>query len=204
MFYGSYQYNVDAKNRICITTEYRDEHGQDFVCRVSHEPVACVHCMNEKQLDTEHVKFMSKYGNFRSTDKLEMEFYSNVFKIKLDTQGRITLTQEAKNRAKLSDSVYVVGAGTTFKIMSAENYELMNSETDRALSEIDKSADAHFELNVEGFSKASTPVEKLVRDFERSQGIGATAAQDNAPAGYDAAVEALRMLLGGMRGGNGN
>lgn len=182
MFCGSYQYNVDPKNRVCIPPEFRDEIGSEFYCRASREPVACIYCFGLDKVDTEFVRFSSRYRNYADYDLFESEFYSNLYKAKIDTQGRITITQEARNKAQISDNVYVIGSGTNFRIMSAEVYESRNRESDKAISKIRQSEQSHYDANISRIGQLTTSDDKLLSDLEASQNPGGAKQPDNGAA----------------------
>lgn len=136
-FRGTYLHTIDQKSRIFMPSSFRDELGKSVNVRLVSGANTYIQCFSESEFDRLFEKYMDKYGEFEDEDILVMKFNAGTFPAVVDAQGRVSLPPEMRERAGISENAYVLGAGRTVSIMSAECYETMFSAYDSTHEQID-------------------------------------------------------------------
>lgn len=118
VFCGEYQYQIDEKNRLRLPPQLKELLGSSAVIIQGNNGNLYIH--------TEEVanKMKEKISAIPITDveaqKAVAQFYSSMYTIKEDTQGRFILPANLKKFAGIEKEVVYVGAGDRVEIWSAE------------------------------------------------------------------------------------
>ena len=137
MFTGEYEHNVDAKNRIFVPARFRDELGETF--------------MVARDLRGARLKMFSLEGwqNYiapimeqerKISEKALRYLHRNAMQVSPDSQGRILLSRELLDYAKICKSAVIVGCSSYAEIWSAENWraELDSENNDEISRELER------------------------------------------------------------------
>ncbi len=119
MFTGEYEHSVDSKNRIFVPAKFREELGESFIV--------------SRDMRGERLKIFSQKGweeyiapimqqERRISEKALRYLHRNAVQVSPDSQGRILLTRELLDYAKIEKNAVVVGCSTYAEIWSAENW----------------------------------------------------------------------------------
>jgi len=127
VFYGEYNYAMDAKNRIFVPSKFRDELKKEntdyFMITIGLD--GCLY-MFSPSVWNDLIK--NNMEVFRTNDKeqeraFKRYFFSNAFEAKLDEMGRILLSSSHKNYASIKKDVVIIGAGNKIEIWAKEKWE---------------------------------------------------------------------------------
>ena len=104
---GSFQHNIDSKNRLFIPAKLRSSLGDRFVVAKSldKQPCLCIYTLEEWSELDERIKRLS----LAKSSKLLRHKYDESSEVECDPQGRITLTQAQRDFAKLENTAYITG-----------------------------------------------------------------------------------------------
>ena len=101
---GTYVHSLDAKGRLVIPSQLREELGERFYVTVSNE--ACLNGYSEERWEAFRaaVRAMGKKGV-----RLGRTAFANAACCELDAQGRIIIPKELREMANLTKSVTIIG-----------------------------------------------------------------------------------------------
>ena len=128
MFTGEYEHNVDAKNRIFVPARFRDELGETF--------------MVARDLRGARLKMFSLEGwqNYiapimeqerKISEKALRYLHRNAMQVSPDSQGRILLSRELLDYAKICKSAVIWSAENWRAELDSENNDEISRELER-------------------------------------------------------------------------
>ncbi len=123
MFIGTFEHNIDGKNRVFIPSDFRAELGPTFICKlcVSKHPSIQVY----KQEDYQKMSQVSVIGR-QHPEKVRDALAANFLvagETTCDSHGRISLNPFLTKKAKIEGKCIFIGFGDYIEIMSPEVYE---------------------------------------------------------------------------------
>ena len=112
---GKYHHTIDAKGRLCIPSSLRDDLGETFYVSIWMEPCLVAHTKESWE------KRVEKFNAMPAKDQKKIRpFFANAAKCDVDSQGRILLPQDLRDRVGLKKNATVVGVGERAEIWDAE------------------------------------------------------------------------------------
>ena len=120
---GKYNHQLDAKNRFFVPAKFRDALGEKLllVKNVDH----CLSLFSEDEFEKFSEKIQAQ--PMIAQRKMRRDFFSNIWSVDIDSQGRVAIPDEYKEYAGLDRSVYILGCGNYAEIWSEEAYLLQQS-----------------------------------------------------------------------------
>lgn len=112
-FFGSFDYQLDDRNRVPIPPVYRGEFESGGVVSTGTEP--CVVLYTREAFD-EASAAVEALPETDDGDEARRDFYANSFPVQKDGQGRVLLVKELIEHATLRKEVKVVGVGRHMEI----------------------------------------------------------------------------------------
>ena len=114
---GIYNHNLDAKGRLFIPAQLREELGEVFYVTVSHEKCLWAYPHETWQALQERVNALSmlEQGRMRA-------LFAYAAKCEPDSQGRILLPQNLRDFAGLTKSVTVVGSNNHVELWDSDSW----------------------------------------------------------------------------------
>lgn len=130
MFMGEYQHNLDEKSRIVIPSSFRDELKNNFVIAKGLEK--CLYIFSKNEWD----KVVSKLESLPFTKKdvriFKRSFFSGAANVELDKSGRIVISSNLKEYAKINRECVIIGAGDRIEIWDKDEWNnFMNTYEDK-------------------------------------------------------------------------
>ena len=114
MFSGRAYHNIDAKGRIFIPAMYRTELGDKFVvAKGFSDPYLVIYPMSEWEELIEKIDALGMDKNARAIKRYIM---MNANPTEMDSQGRIVLSKEHREFAKLTKEALILGMNRTIEI----------------------------------------------------------------------------------------
>ena len=106
MLIGEYNHTIDAKGRLNFPAKMREVLGESFVVTRG-----LVHCLNVYSL-MEWTKLEQSIGELPRNKRRDIErfFFSGAVEVVPDRQGRIVISANLREYAKLDKNIVVVGA----------------------------------------------------------------------------------------------
>ncbi|WP_338822327.1 division/cell wall cluster transcriptional repressor MraZ [Mycoplasmopsis felifaucium] len=119
--YGTYNRNVDDKNRIMIPAKLRDSLGSKFFMTIGLSGAV------ELRSETAFKKFSSKLLNQSQFSKeariLQRAWLGNSLEIELDSQGRFIIPRLFLEKSAIQKEAILIGVGELIELWGAEKYE---------------------------------------------------------------------------------
>lgn len=155
MFIGTFEHNIDGKNRVFIPAEFREELGQSFVCKLypSKQHPSIQLYKKEDYKNQTQVPVIGRPHPDKMRDALAASFLV-ANSTTCDSHGRISLNSVITKRARIDGKCIFVGFGEYIEIMSPEVYESYidkiyddNEQYEQAFT---KEAELYREMTAEG------------------------------------------------------
>ncbi len=124
MFRGSYEHQLDDKNRMRIPTKFKPElvgeHGEKKYSFMRGKN-NCICVIQDEVLD-ELLYSLSEEGISEASKEAALVF-SNVFSAEEDAQGRVVLPATLKRMAGIKKELLILGRGNRLEIWAPDKYE---------------------------------------------------------------------------------
>ena len=123
MLVGKYKHQLDAKNRFFVPAKYRESLGEKLLLVKNVDRCLSLFAEDEFMKFSEKINAQPMIGQ----RKMRRDFFSNIWSVDIDSQGRIAIPDEYKQFAGLDRSIYILGCGSYAEIWSEEAYLLQQS-----------------------------------------------------------------------------
>ncbi len=131
MFTGEFKHSIDAKNRMFLPATIREEIGEEvFVVKGVDECIA-VYPKDAWESFTEKLNLLPEM----KARRVKRTLMASALKTKIDSQGRVLITQSHKAYAGLDKNVYVIGVGNHVEIWDEDKWLAENDINSEELAE---------------------------------------------------------------------
>ncbi len=133
-FFGTYERNLDAKNRLQLPSKLVKEVPEHFYLLRGFEGAISIYEENEFNAylgNLEKMNFLSEKA--RTYMRLAL---SSVEVLDVDSHGRISLSASTMKRYKLSNEIIIIGVLDHFEIWDKKAYEDYQNKNDETYEEI--------------------------------------------------------------------
>ena len=124
---GTYEHNIDGKNRLFVPAKFRNILGNEFIYRVRRSKYPSIQLYSKKQFFKEAEAAVEGIVDEMERKMILNKKYLGTGEADCDAQGRIVLTGETAKIAKLEKACILTGFGDYVEIMSPEVYEAYNA-----------------------------------------------------------------------------
>ncbi len=112
VFTGEYKHAIDPKNRMFLPATLRDELGDEVYVVKGVDSCIAVYTKDAWESFTDKINSLPEM----QVRRVKRILFASAVKTKLDSQGRILISQGHKEYAGLDKNVYVVGVGNHIEI----------------------------------------------------------------------------------------
>lgn len=132
---GTYEHNLDSKNRVFVPAKQRDILGESFVIRVKPSRFSHIDCFTEETYEKKVAAELAQCTSEFMRERQLFKSYSNATIVTVDSQGRICINAAALKLAHIEKECIFVGLGDYVQIWSPETYaayyeEIYNESTE--------------------------------------------------------------------------
>ena len=122
---GTHRHTLDAKNRLSMPAQFRDELGEYFY--VVKAPDECLFVYDQEGWDrlTEQIRLKSATRGDRNNQRFA---YVGADRLSLDKNGRFVISQEFIDYAGLKKDVVVFGCDNRIEIWDAKAWDDMMTD----------------------------------------------------------------------------
>lgn len=124
---GTYEHNIDGKNRLFVPAKFRAVLGSEFIFKVCRSKYPSVQLYSKAQFQKEVDEALRGVTAEVLKRNIKAQKYLGTGEAVCDAQGRIVLGGETAKIAKLDKACILTGFGDYVEIMSPEVYEAYNS-----------------------------------------------------------------------------
>ncbi|WP_406616742.1 division/cell wall cluster transcriptional repressor MraZ [Mycoplasmopsis adleri] len=132
--YGTFNRNVDEKNRVAIPAKLRDSLGSKFYMTIGLSGVIELRSEAEYNIFAEKLLSQSQFST--NARMLQRAWLGNTQEIELDSQSRFIIPKQFLLKANIQKEVVLIGVGNLIELWAADEYEnYLSSVTDEKLEE---------------------------------------------------------------------
>jgi MraZ protein len=131
MLTGEYEHTLDNKGRLFVSNKLRsqidaEEHGSSFYLVLGANGILCLYPeMYFQQIALAGAPRMAAPDEAVTFERLSFALAS---KVELDRQGRLLLNEKIRRRAKLTNTLTLVGVRDHIELWNTENWETYLSD----------------------------------------------------------------------------
>lgn len=122
-FTGSFEHNLDSKNRLFVPAKFRERLGDSFVIRVKPSRHPHIECFTEEEFEKRVERELSRASDEYTREKLLFASRSNANVVTVDSQGRISVNATILKYSGLEKTGLFVGMGDHVQIWNPEKYD---------------------------------------------------------------------------------
>ncbi len=127
---GKESRKFDQVNRVALPTCFRKYIGETAILMKSLQKEPCIMLFPEESWEDFSYAFINSFDDPVKRSKAQRRLADRVEKITIDKSGRISIKDDFKEYAQLSDEAYFVGMMDRVEIWSAENWNEINTDDD--------------------------------------------------------------------------
>lgn len=155
MFVGTYEHNMDAKNRVFVPAKFREELGENIYYKLyASKECPSIQLYSEAEFRKQFEDPVSGITNLAKKRALLAQIYLATGTTSYDNQGRINISSVIAEKAGLEKQCIFVGFGSYVEVMSPvayENYlEKMCQINAKDECAVDDEADVYRQMMSEG------------------------------------------------------
>ncbi len=122
-FIGSYEHNLDSKNRVFVPAKFRDKLGENFIIRVKPSRFPHVECFTEEAFDEKVEAEIAACTDEASRERLAFASRSNASPVTVDSQGRICIGSKILKYSEIKKEALFIGMGDYVQIWNPDIYD---------------------------------------------------------------------------------
>lgn len=119
---GTYEHNIDGKNRLFVPAKFRAILGNEFIYRVRRSKFPSIQLYSKEQFFKEAEEAVEGIKDETERKIILNKKYLGTGEAVCDTQGRIVVSSYLARMAKLEKECVLTGFGDFVEIMSADVY----------------------------------------------------------------------------------
>ncbi len=125
MFYGTYEHNIDKKNRIIIPAKFREAISEKGVEKlyVNQGLDGCLFIFPEDEWRALESKYKAMEFTKGEVRKFNRMFFSGAVECLPDKQWRILVPEYLKDYAGLSKNIVIIGVANRMEIWDKKKWE---------------------------------------------------------------------------------
>ncbi|MBO8461234.1 MAG: division/cell wall cluster transcriptional repressor MraZ [Firmicutes bacterium] len=129
LFFGSYEHNLDNKNRVMLPSKFRSMIKGNLFCMTGFE--GCLSLYTEDDFN----KLSQKLSQYSFNSKAEREYirtiYASVIELEIDKVGRILLPTSIVNKYGIPKTVSIIGVGDHLEIWDTNKWNEYNKNSEK-------------------------------------------------------------------------
>ena len=142
---GKFNHSVDAKGRLIIPAKLRDGLGGSFVLTEGLD--GCIYGYAQEEWDKLSAQIMALPSNNPKVRAMQRNFNHSGTDVDIDSQGRIVVPTELREKAQIIKEVVVAGNGNKIEIWSRERYDELFGEPTSLTDLMDDLSELGLEIN---------------------------------------------------------
>jgi MraZ protein len=134
MFIGEYQHNIDVKGRLIIPSKFRDKLGETFIVTRGLDQCLFGYSLAEWSVIEDKLKTLPLTK--KDARAFTRFFFSGAIECEMDKMGRINISPNLRQYAKLEKECVVVGVTNRIEIWDQTTWNTYMNESEGSFGEI--------------------------------------------------------------------
>ena len=123
MFIGTFEHNLDGKNRVILPVKFRNGLGEEFICKFHASKYPSIQLYNAEQFERSRDEALMRARTPIEKRNILAQFHLGTDTASCDGQGRVVLNQMITEAAEIEKNCIFVGFGEYIEVMSPANYK---------------------------------------------------------------------------------
>lgn len=123
--FGTYEKNLDSKNRIVIPSKFREELGDVIFITLSFEKA--LEIRSKKSFKEFSDKITSNNSLDSNMRQLSRYIFANTMEVNIDKSGRALVLENLLKKANIEKEITIVGLGDKAEIWAKDKFEAITS-----------------------------------------------------------------------------
>lgn len=127
MLVGTYEHNIDGKNRLFVPSKFRAELGSEFIYKVFRSKYPSIQLYRKEDFERELIESTKDIRDEQKKRRAMAKKCLGTGEAVCDNQGRIVLNMSLAKDVKIEKECILSGFGTYVEIMSREVYDAFSA-----------------------------------------------------------------------------
>lgn len=123
MFLGTFEHNLDGKNRVFLPARFRKELGDEFIYKYHASKYPSIQLYNSEQFEKSRQEALLRARTPVEKRNILAQYHMGTDIASCDSQGRVVLNQMVTAAAEIEKACIFVGFGDYVEVMSPANYK---------------------------------------------------------------------------------
>ncbi len=123
MFVGTFEHNLDGKNRVILPVRFRKGLGEEFYCKFHASKYPSIQLYSAEQFEQARQEALLRARSPIEKRNILAQFHLGTDVASCDAQGRVILNQMVTQAAEIEKTCIFVGFGEHIEVMSPANYK---------------------------------------------------------------------------------
>ncbi len=131
MLIGTYSHTIDDKNRLSLPSKFRKEMGRSVVVTPGLD--SCLFVFTSKQWETISERLSGREGSMLQSDNRSLNRYllGMAVEVEVDAAGRMLIPDHPRTRAKLDETVGLIGVRDRVEIWDEATWKSYSTEVEK-------------------------------------------------------------------------
>ncbi|WP_088043904.1 division/cell wall cluster transcriptional repressor MraZ [Bacillus sp. EAC] len=134
MFIGEYQHNIDVKGRLIIPSKFRDKLGENFIVTRGLDQCLFGYSLDEWRVIEDKLRTLPLTK--KDARAFTRFFFSGAMECEMDKMGRINITPNLRQYAKLEKECVVVGVTNRIEIWDQSTWNTYMNESEESFGDL--------------------------------------------------------------------
>ncbi len=140
-FIGSFEHNLDAKNRLFVPAKFREGLSSHFLIKAVVSEYPCIEAFRKEDYDTATEETLASVADPAIRRMRRFAAYAGTSDVTVDAQGRIPISSKIAEIAGLTKETLVVGMGDHVEIWNPALFAAYNETVDAWGEENEKASE---------------------------------------------------------------
>ncbi len=122
MLIGTFEHNLDGKNRVFVPAKFRDELGETVYYTFHSSKYPSIQLYSKQGFEEALEEALAEAKDRTERRNIRAEFMMGAGEANYDSQGRVVFSQITTKQAEITKQCIFVGFGDYVEVMSPENY----------------------------------------------------------------------------------
>lgn len=148
-FIGSYEHNLDSKNRLFVPARFREGLSNTFVVKAQSSKYPCLQCLRTSDFEALAHKEPARGNDPVAIRDNRFATFATSSEVTVDSQGRIMIPQRTLKAAKLTKEAIIVGMGDYVEIWNPEIFDEYFAHINNSSVEYEEAYESEEKISLE-------------------------------------------------------